>query len=475
MTLSLRRSGRVALPVLAVLGLMGAVLGVRFFAQAAPPPGASIADTAPPTDAPEQPIFLLGAIPGLTTTSHLAPPVTSVPLGTVLELFQFAPPDATVTWTGADEVLRTDEGSTAVCPLFETGTFVVEVELVPAGGQPLVSQAKFNSVNTSVSEISVSPMQVVLEELEIDESLPQDELNEVTMDYFFGPSIAAVRDLGAGQYLTSVERPVQMRVAVDPPGFAPLMEWRIDGVALGQHGFWAPETDGMGLTETVSVSVIGNHIVEVGPVLDPAEVNLEAYKAILISHDPGEIIPEGEPVVFEAATDPPGYEDEITWLSSTKYGTGEPVLGAGPVFIAEFNDTWGPLPSNPDLEWQWLGVKADNKVLNQDQKLCPFDGDDVLSLICEFLQDTDCVDAQTNQICRATMIVFDNELSPLAVRCDCVDPGTCGLVLEPDRLSCQGACPQGLTCTLLENGEAIGSNIPMSDIQPGALYSCDCQ
>ena len=63
-----------------------------------------------------------------------------------------------------------------------------------------------------------------------------------------------------------------------------------------------------------------------------------------------------------AVTDPPGYEDHVTWLSSTKYGTGFPITGQGPTFTVQFDDTWG------GEGFQWLGVKADGVLFNQDRK-----------------------------------------------------------------------------------------------------------
>ena len=161
-------------------------------------------------------------------------------------------------------------------------------------------------------------------------------------------------------------------VEVDPPGFAPLIEWRYDGQPLGAPPAsfslvmdWSSE--GMGATATRHFTLIGNHTIEVGPLMNPDQIEIETYSVTITSHISGEdIIPEGEPVVFIAETDPPGYEDEITWLSSTKYGTAVPILGEGPIFIAEFNDTWGPHPDGGN--WQWLGVKGDTATAGQDQK-----------------------------------------------------------------------------------------------------------
>ena len=381
MSTTIRTSGRVAFPALIVIGVIASLIGLRFFAHASDPPrGANIQFQEP------QPSFLIGPVDGLTSKWHWAPPVTSIPLGSFVEFYQPAPADANVVWTGADEVSRDDHGSTAVCWLLEAAPYVVRVEVMPAGNRPaivyadgrprsgevLFTQCILNAVDIAIEEITVSPVEVRVDLVEIDESLPEQGLNEVTMDYFFGESIAALRDLGSGQYLTSVGRSLHMSVEVDPPGFAPLMEWRFDGESLEPQGERAPldAFDGMGSSETKSFAEIGNHTIEVGPFFDPAAIEIETYSVTITSHVTNlDIVPEGEPVVFTAVTDPPGYEDDITWLSSTLYGTGVPVLGSGPTFTVQFDDTWGPHPDGSN--WQWLGAKADNVAFGQDQKTCP--------------------------------------------------------------------------------------------------------
>ena len=216
----IRKSGKVALPVLIMAGLIGTLIGLSLFAQTVPPRGPSVTAGFPrATDNPTgpQPTFLIGPIEGLTTAWHAAPPVTSIPLGTIPQLFQPAPLDATVIWTGADEVARDAGGSTAVCPLLEPGAQVVHVQVVAETGEVIFGQTIFNVVDIPVDEITASLTEVWVDPVEIDESLPQDELNQLTYQYFVGPSIAGLRDLGLGQYRTSVLRFVHMSVDVDPP------------------------------------------------------------------------------------------------------------------------------------------------------------------------------------------------------------------------------------------------------------------
>ena len=359
MSKAMRSSGRVGLAALIVTGLVGTLVVVRILALGQSLPPLQLADTNV-----VDPTFAIGPIDGLTSSWYLAPPVTSIPLGTYVQLHQPASPHSIVKWTGAEEVARDAQGSTAECWLLEPGPHVVRVDVVgpDQGSSGHVEQSSsscvLNVVNIPLDQITVSVAEVWVDPVAIDESLPQDQLNELTMDYFFGLSIAALHDLGNGRYRTSVDRLVHMTVAVDPPGFAPLMEWRFDGAARE-----------IGASTTTWFTDIGNHVAEVGPLLNPAEIEIETYSVTITSHISGEdIIPEGEPVLFEAVTDPPGYENEIAWLSSTMYGTAEPILSEGPVFIAEFNDTWGPWPEDPSVLFQWLGVKADNAAFNQDQK-----------------------------------------------------------------------------------------------------------
>ena len=93
---------------------------------------------------------------------------------------------------------------------------------------------------------------------------------------------------------------------------------------------------------------------------------------VITGHVPeGDIVPEGVPVTFTAVTEPPGYEEDITWLATTKYGTGVPILGRGPTFTTQFDNTFGPHPDGG--LWQWLGVKADNAAAGQDQKTLEID------------------------------------------------------------------------------------------------------
>ena len=385
----IRTSGRTIRASLIGIGLLGALIGVGMASLGWSPPELSVDDRNV-----VDPTFTIGPIEGLTTTWHWAPPTTSIPLGTIAGFFQPAAPNATVIWTAAAEVARDDQGSTAVCPLVQIGITIVQVQVIPAdGGEAISSQSRFNVVDIGVEQITVSAIDVWVDPVEIDEDLGQDELNEQTMGYFFGlDSIAAMRDLGDGYYRTSVNRRVHTSVEVNPPGFAPLIEWRYDGQAVeappavfGMVMNWSSE--GMGATAAKSFPLVGNHVIEVGSGFNSQEIEVETYRVTITSHSSGlDTVPEGEPITFTAVTNPPGYEDQITWLSSTKYGSAEPVLGQGPEFTVEFNDTWGIDPEIGD--WQWFGVRADDAVFSQDQKCgpdCAEEGKSNVECLKEFL------------------------------------------------------------------------------------------
>ena len=225
---------------------------------------------------------------------------------------------------------------------------------VVIGGESFTDQIELDVVAIDVTDIRVSAISVETGELEIDEG--SEDLNAITMEHYFGPSIAALREVGEGLYRTSVERFVPLTVSVEPAGFAPLMELRIDG-----------EPVALGASTTPSLTETGTHLIAVGPPATASTILLETYDVTITSHEAGDEIPNGTPVLFTAETDPPGYEDDITWLSSTKYGSASPVLGQGPMFAPTFLNTFGE-DGNGGL-WEWKGVKAGPMAFGQDQKV----------------------------------------------------------------------------------------------------------
>ena len=317
----------------------------------------------PPNQLPDPPTYdtklYIDPIPGLTTARHVAPLEITVPVGTVLRVRQFTPAGG-VWWTGANEVAVEDSSSVAECPMPTPGQFFVRAVVFRPDGNHWVNTCTVTAVQLPRDTITLRSLAPSVELVQLREDLTNDE----TMHYFFGDSIAKVTEIRASRsdagkasvaprrYRTSVDRAV-FEVTTDPPGFESLMEVRIaDGEPF------------LAGSKAYSFQDVGLRTVSVGPPGRERTIEVETYKVTITSHVSGEdILPEGEPITFTAVTDPPGFEDEITWLSSTKYGTATPVLGHGPTFTVQFDDTFGP-----EDAFQWLGVKADNAVFNQDQK-----------------------------------------------------------------------------------------------------------
>ncbi|MCG8404951.1 MAG: hypothetical protein MI923_07125 [Phycisphaerales bacterium] len=298
--------------------------------------------------------LLIGPIAGVTTAWHPAPSSTPIPSGTTvqLELSGLTSGDS-VMWIGATEIASDPTYSRAECVLTETGHHTVEVVLAEGLSCESRTSLEFSVVETVAADIACS-VEISVTPLLVDEN----SSNETTMSYFFPiTSIAQLTHVGPNQYRTSIARRLTFTAQTQPAGFEPLMEWRHDGQVLG-------------LGRTLADHVIhspGIHTFSAGPVAQPEVIQIDTYGVNITSHISFlDIIPEGQSVTFSAVTDPPGYEDEITWLSSTKYGTGSPVLSTGASFMVQFDDTWGEQPDGSFF--QWLGVRADNAAFVQDQQ-----------------------------------------------------------------------------------------------------------
>ena len=313
---------------------------------------------------PDNARMQLGPVKGLTTQWKLAPSKTMIPLGTTAQfrtrLFR---KDEIIVWTGATEISNDGVWSVAEAHLDAVGPYVVTSERVsPRGDLGYRETTRFNVVDIHPQDIIVSPVRASVDPVILDE----DNLNESTYEYFRSSSIAALHKLDEDRYVTSVGRRIDLEVDVEPLGFAPLIEWRrVQGEDL------------YGRSVSVRYWQTGIEKISVGPTKNSQNILLEKYQVKITSHASGEnVIPAGEPVTFTAVTDPPGYEEYITWLGSTKFGSCEPVMGKGLNFATQFEDAWGP-HSLTGESWQWLGVKADNAAFEKDSKenfLCVFPG-----------------------------------------------------------------------------------------------------
>jgi hypothetical protein len=226
---------------------------------------------------------------------------------------------------------------------------------------------RFQVSRSSVADIEVRNVEVKVSPFSFggrhgkDDRAPieRTSTNERTMARYFDPeSIASLTEESPGHYVTSVSRTLIFTAVVEPAEFAPLIEWRTEGRAYALGSLSARVLDN-----------VGTHTILAGQPDDPQRIVVDTYDVTITSHISGkDIVGEDEVVAFTAVTDPPGYEDRIMWLSSTKYGIADPVTEQGQNFVVGFSDTWGPDPEEPDGILQWLGVKADNTVFNQDQK-----------------------------------------------------------------------------------------------------------
>jgi len=317
--------------------------------------------------------MFIESIAGLTTARHRAPDRLTVPRGTEIGFFLSVPESAEVTLSGANMTARMPEGLYMTCTPMETGLAMVEAMTETADGKVFHNACRLDVVATAVETIAAQAVTASVAPFEVDANTSNAE----RVRTFFGESIASFDPListvdtaaldgrrrpgnaaqsTAPAYRTSVDRTIDLTAIVNQPDFAPLMEWRIDGHA------WA-----LGEASQFVFNKVGRHIVEVGPPERSAKVMIQTYRTIITSHAAGEnSITEDEWITFEAETDPPGFENDITWLSATKFGTAEPAVGQGPVFAARFADTFGPTPDGG--LWQWAGVKADNARVGQDQK-----------------------------------------------------------------------------------------------------------
>lgn len=256
----------------------------------------------------------IGPIAGLTTAWHRSPDLSAIPLGSTVQFRVVLGRATAVTWSGATEEYRDENKSVASCEFSRSGKQAVRVEVVDPQDGPSVLESVFDVVQTGAAGVTITPPQLWVNPVVIDRTLPENELNEQTMSYFFGESIAALRDLGNGRYRisTSPVRHVYMSAQTNPPGFDPLIEWRLDGEARvlgGSHsevfggetqGFGGSDSGGFGSSATV-------HHISVGPTANPAEIEIETYGVVITSHVAGQdIIPEGVPVTFTAVTENSG-------------------------------------------------------------------------------------------------------------------------------------------------------------------------
>lgn len=267
-----------------------------------------------------------------------------MPLGTNVELRVRAPQSAAVVWSGAREVRRNTGFTVAEARFDQPGPRTVQVEISGLAEEDLVETVHFEVVDLGGQPVQVTGLRLTADQVVLDPERP----NASSMQYFFrNGSIAKLTEDAPGYYVTSTERWVTAAAQVEPAGFAPLLEWRLDGEPLAQ----------LGAQVQFQSFVAQEHVLEAGG----EELTLETYRVHITSHESRTQIPDGVPVTFTARTEPPGYEDRITWLPSTKFGTCAPERGEGAELTVMFEGTTG-------AAGRWLGVRADGTSVAQDQK-----------------------------------------------------------------------------------------------------------
>lgn len=303
----------------------------------------------------------IGPIDGLTTGWHDAPASRAwVTRGTRIVLEQRAPEGAVVLWRGEGLTVRGNGGREVVCEMNELGEHRIVAE-VRTGAARQIKECVFDVVEYPQDRI------IQWRELSVDEAARGIEATWTNMDRvnaFFRGGVSRVHEVGEDRYAAAVDTRIRTRTFVWPRGFAPLMEVRVDGVPRA-----------LGATASLEFEEVGAYEIEVGAPGSGVRATLETYEVRITSHTEGEdIIEEDTDLVFRARTTPGGYEDLITWISATKYGSAEPMTATGPTFRVRFEDTFGPWTQGSG-DWSWTGVRADNASFGVDVKTCVnFDG-----------------------------------------------------------------------------------------------------
>jgi len=170
------------------------------------------------------------------------------------------------------------------------------------------------------------------------------------------PSVAVLRQLSKNHFRTSVDQEIQLTARVAPSRLASRLEWR---VLAGQRLLGVLR----GGEVRIAFTRPGRYTVEVGSRV----LAFQVYRTVITSHETGrDTISTGVPVTFTAVTEPPGFEQDITWVASGA----EPLLGHGPSFTVTFGDEAA----------NGVGVKADNAAFTQSASALASPGSPDLAL-----------------------------------------------------------------------------------------------
>jgi hypothetical protein len=321
------------------------------------PPDPRNEPTGPVSPKQPGPVLMYGPVEGFTTSAYLAVDPMFVPTNTPIPFFVSGLPSGrSMHWDGLEPVGMRDGR-----PLFffpKNGWYTISAMVEP-GHQRLSRRVRARALNPHSLRFDYEIRPV------FPFTVREGAANGDTMDtYFATESIAAVRTLADGTVTTSLGRTLDLSVALkaanDDPEVAAalgsLVEWRLDGRGLGAgHVVF-----GTSLTP-------GRHRVAIGPPDKEKSFDLVTYKTTIVSDYSDGLFPEHQTSTVNAVTDPPGYEADVVWMSSTKFGTATPTLGQGPTFTTRFEGTIGPLGEIGSF--RWLGVRANEATLGGDQKI----------------------------------------------------------------------------------------------------------
>ncbi len=305
-----------------------------------------------------------GPVPGFTTGLNEAPSDLVIPIGNDIpfRVVRRWEEGESVHWEGQNLIWA--DGENALYAFNQAGEFGVACTIQP-GGQRI-------ECAVAVRDIEPQDLAFTFETEEWLPNVPEEASNEQTVDRYFHPdSIASVQWLAQDQLVTSTGKAVRLsaravaphgpgnirrpgvRVDGPPSRESALIEWRVDGQAVG-------------VAETSFSSLLpGVHSVEVGPPGLASAFTLTTYDIEITSDWPYDSPPERAPVTYHATTDPPGFEHLVTWLASTKSGAAEPTIGRGASFTTTFTDTLGAHEEHG--RWRWVGVRGDDRSIGIDE------------------------------------------------------------------------------------------------------------
>lgn len=387
----------------------------------------------------------ISPIPGLTSEWHPAPRATSIPLGTTIQLKLPLPPGHEAVWRGVSQVTRQADASVATFELDTLGRRLVEVDHVFPNGSLVEHGCEFTVEAVAIDAIQVPAVRASVDPLLID---PDDPAGSA-YDAFWQHSVATLGATDDGRYLTSIHRRVRFSAEVVPPGFAPLVEWR------GVGGDFAPRLGG---EIELSFQRPGLHRLAVGPPERPTAIQVQTYRTVITSHEPGrDLVPDGVPITFTARTEPAGFEDRVTWVASTLHGSADPVTATGREMTVRFQGTFGDISGEGR---QWLGVRADDGAFEQDRKAQPRWNRSVegLTVVPSTLDPLGEMQATAFFSISAENLVEPVDLSTeviFLVNGDDVARQTFDIVAQPPSQQFGCNCPPGFVCVILD-GVSIG-------------------